>query len=558
MGRFSNKGSGGSSSVGGSSIPAITSTVTAGEVVSQGRLAVLGADNLAYMGDDPSVALNAVRPILNKAIVTNTFLSTLPTKPAGALAVNASNASNTLGRSLYGGAALSNGNYVVAWQLNATPYTVQFAIFNNAGVQQGSVISVDALTATDNSGFNISIAALTGGGFALAFSRNLTPWAHYAVYDNAGSVVKALTTLKTGLSGVTTVKTLALSNGGFAVVYMSLADSLQNFVTFDASGTIVTTHTAIGGGYTSGFVEAAAFTAAQGGGFVVAYSTSTTTRAIKYSNAGAVVVATQPTGGAASGYSNVCVLAGGGYAVATLTGTDVDVSVFNSAGVQLGSTTSTGTSVAGTPAPVLAPLSNGDVAVAAGGAAGNTTLSYWSGTTGLKYVSVLYATLPLAVNTPVSILPIKAGGVSVISGSAQAVFDASGALVNDVGTVNSSYGTSGTYAVPALLFTLTSSIKAAADVAAYGSVLSGVLTVGQLNMYMQKLTPIGVFAGSAAAGVPVPIQYTGNATLTTAFAQPINIDAQALKPPGQRMSIIGNSVIMQGLQPANASKRNIN
>ncbi|MDD5175755.1 MAG: hypothetical protein PHQ05_04960 [Sterolibacterium sp.] len=562
MGRYINSGSG--SGVGGSSAtPAITTTVTTGEAVTQGQIAVLGADSLAYMGADPSVMLNAVRPVSAPSPITNTFLSSVPIIPDGAPVVNASNASaNLTGQSTFAGAVLSNGNYVVAWQLGTGNFTPQFAIFNSLGVQQGATVSVDNVAAIDATGFVVSLCALTGGGFALAFFRNVAPWFQYAVYDNTGAVVKALTTVNaatTAAGGY--VSAVALSNGGFALAYYASTAGYK-FVIYNSAGTIVANHTTIDAA-ASGYVTAASFTAAQGGGFVVAYSTvAAGTKVVKYTNAGAVAVAAQATGGGNSGYSNVCVLAGGGYATVTINGS-FKVAVFNAAGAQQGATLSIGTAMTAT-WPMIAALSSGDVAVASTGTTGNTVLAYVSGTTGTLLKSVLYSVLSLAVGSSavLSMLPIKQGGVSIMANiggtGVSAVFDANASLVNPVGAIPAAHGGCGSS--PPVLFALPTAVNPNANLAVFGGAQQsgGALAIGLLNMFVQKLVPIGVFSASAAQGASVPVQYTGNATLATAFAQPYNVDTQSQSPPGQRMNVLGNSIVMSGIQASSRVRRYIN
>ena len=559
----------GESGAGGTSAqPIYYTTVTAGEDVTQGQVAVLGADNLAYYAADPSTSANTVRPIVNISPITNAFLSATPAKPTafGTNRANSTNASSSWTGNTFAGAALSNGNYVVAWQLADTPYTVQFAIFNNAGVQQGATVSVDALAATSATYFGVSIAALVGGGFVLAFSRNVTPWCQYAVYDNTGAVIKALTIVNAGITGADTqIYALALSNGGFALVYMCRTNSLQNFATYDAVGALVVAHTTIGGASGSGYVCAAAFCAAHGGGFVVAYSTPDTgTQVKKFTNAG-VLVGAASTGGQNYAWSAVAVLTGGGYAVATLqSGTNfVCVTVFNAAGNPVTGSATTGTAVTGSIFTRIAALSGGDLAVACNGNSGNTTLSYWSGTTGALLKSVLGSVLPITYNSnsELAIVPTKSGGVSIIASLAgtqlSAVFDANANLINPVATIPAAYATVGN--TQPLMFALASTIKPSADVVVFaGQPSSGGFVVGQLVTYVQKYVPIGVFTGPALKGNPVQIQYTGAISLVTSFLQPYTVDAQSMSPPGQRMSIIGNSVLMAGIQTTPSNRRNIN
>ena len=60
------------------------------------------------------------------------------------------------------------------------------------------------------------------------------------------------------------------------------------------------------------------------------------------------------------------------------------------------------------------------------------------------------------------------------------------------------------------------------------------------------ITPIGV--ASAVAGSNVTVQFLGSANTRLSMSLPYSVDANYQSPPGQRMSIIGNTAILQGVQ----------
>ncbi|MYM70539.1 hypothetical protein GTP45_27555 [Pseudoduganella sp. FT55W] len=552
-----------------SSQPVYYTTVTVGEDVQQGQIAVLGEDNLAYYGADPAVPANSVRPIVNLTPIINAILMPAPARPTDTNGINSTNQSSSWGGlNCIAGAALSNGNYVVAWQLNSGNFPVQFAIFNNAGQQQGAVVTVDGAAATGTTAFCVSIAALTGGGFALAFGRTVAPWVQYGVYDNNGAVVKALTAVNAAITGVggggTQIYALALSNGGFALAYMNTSVPVTAYAVYDATGTVVKANTALAGGG-NGFVQGAAFSAAQGGGFVIAYSTQTNgTMVQKFKNDGTAVAAAAATGGGNSNYSAVTPNGNaGGFAVASLVSANLTVTLYNTNGIQAAAPASAGAVSTGATYPRIVGLANGDVAVAMMGSGTNITLAFHSGTTGKVLKSYTYAQIPLTYNSnaDVSLYATKAGGLSLIGmlsgGSLQCAFDANYNLAAPYVALPTPYVPYGN--TPPVFFPLVNPVKASADLAVLaGQTNTGGLFVGQIMPYMPRFIPLGVYTNNAAKGQTAQVQYTGSISLAVGFQAPYNVDAQSQTPPGQRMSIVGNSVIMNGMQSSSRVRRNIN
>lgn len=561
MGRYLTSAINASGANGG--VQALTTTATAGEAIQANDLLVLGTDNLAYFATDPSVPANFVRPPFNPNPVTNAFMNPTPSVPAGAPVPNTNNAAaNLVGVATLAGAPLSNGNFIVAWMAADSSF-IQFAIFNQSGEQQGATVNIDAVVPASIS-FNITVTALIGGGFVLAFCRNVAPWCQYAVYSNSGAVVKALATVNATIATATAtiVKSIALSSGGFTLAYYAPSIGVR-FCTYDATGASVSGHILIDA--TAGnYVEGAAFTAAQGGGFVLAYGTSATgTKVQKINNAGAFIGSPNSTGSQNFGYSNVCVLIGGGYAVVAQPGPGkaMLVSVFKGDTTLVGTQVQIGTAITQSVPPVIVPLSTGDCAVAATGNAGNTPMAYVSGTTGALLKTVSYSTLPLNANSnsAFAMAPTKSGGVSVIAGGgggtySSGVFDANAQPVNPVGLVPAAYQHLGSTAP--LLFPMPNQVRATADFAIYVVGTSAGLAIGFINILMQKLTPLGVATASAAKASAVPVQVTGNATTRLGFAQPYAVDANGVSPPGQRMSIMGNQALLNGVQ--SVSRRQIN
>lgn len=519
-----------------SGMPSAFTNLTAGEAISQGDVVTLGTDGNAYYAADPYYLANIVRP-MSSAAQTDVILNASPISPSSAPSVNNGTSASSLPWQTYTGAALSNGNYVVAWQLSATPYSFQFAIFNSSGVQQGNVVTLTSPAGTNTTNCCSSIAPLTGGGFAVAMCTNTAPWLQYAVYDNNGNVVKALATVNATISAANgMVQAIPLSNGGFTLLYSALTNNLIGFAVYDLNGnnTAAFTNLSAAG---SGYIQGAAFTAAQGGGFVVAYSTANNgTQVAKYTNAGVLVGSAVATSGSNYGYSNVAVLTGGGWAVAAVTSTTTTtVSVFNSSGTLVKSTA--GPAVTGNVFPGIVGLSNGDLAVVTPSAASGSGLIYYSGTTGNKTYAASGFTAPAAILPP-AILPTKTGGVQLVYQSYMGVFDSNANLLSKSTATPAAYSSTGT-GVP-VLFAITNSIKASADAAIFAVVVGTTLCIAQIVQYMGAFIPIGIATAAAAAGGTVKVQVLGAAQTRINFFMPYTINT-----PVQRMTLLGNLALMQ-------------
>ncbi|HEX2554545.1 MAG TPA: calcium-binding protein [Microvirga sp.] len=138
---------------------------------------------------------------------------------------------------------LSNGNFVVVAELEypGSDFDVRAYVVNSSGTLVSNV-SIATAGADDDS--VPSVAALEGGGFAVAWQRTIGAdtevW--YAVYNNAGGVVKAPTLLDTTGSVNQNPSITALANGGFAIAYEDSGWGGDREITlgrFEADGTQV-------------------------------------------------------------------------------------------------------------------------------------------------------------------------------------------------------------------------------------------------------------------------------------------------------------------------------
>ncbi len=136
-------------------------------------------------------------------------------------------------------AVLTNGNIVQAWSSHVStptnPNCVYFRVVDSSGtvVVSPTVVST---TYTQTADSNVSVVALTGGGFAIGWINSAggtANSANYAIYSNTGSVVTAATQDTSFAAGASSapIQMTKLANGGFAIAvkYSSGAIYLRSY-----------------------------------------------------------------------------------------------------------------------------------------------------------------------------------------------------------------------------------------------------------------------------------------------------------------------------------------
>lgn len=125
-------------------------------------------------------------------------------------------------------AKLSNGNVVVVWMQGSysprTASSVYFKITNSSNVE---VVPPTLIDSAADPAFSIaSVAALTGGGFAVAWRK--ANFVNYAVYSNTGTVVAASATQSiTQTTTAPTTMVVGTTNGGFVVAYWNTTSTVR-------------------------------------------------------------------------------------------------------------------------------------------------------------------------------------------------------------------------------------------------------------------------------------------------------------------------------------------
>ncbi len=565
---------GSSSGVGGSSAtPAITTTVTAGEAVQQGDILVQGADGSAYWAMDPSKLSTgaALRPLSAVAAAVGMLLA-----PTATNALVSSQSAYVLNDAQ--SARLSNGNVVHTWSNSSAPYNSVFMITDPVG----GVIAPPTNGPVNSSGTGVVICALTGGGFVLASVSQAAGYnTYFTVYDNNGAVTVATTRFgsgtQVGTGSYMVLALLALSNGNFAMAadMVSGATQVPHLGVFTPAGAVVRAVAQViaptaGAGPASSTTSLVQLT---GGGFGMACSTSdglnTTARFLTFNAAGVQQGATISGRTRVSGLGQLRAVAlqNGGWMVAEVSAATFIpfVYIFNAAGVQQGATIidldTGGAYVVTLGNPVL--LSSGNVFLTFVGGTVSHGISAFvltpagaklagTGTTGNVIMTGQSGLAPVLIpvgNDAIGMYPGNGSVLKTFKYTASAITP----YLADISVACVS-GNNGTRLIPTVFATA----PAGAVTFMVVGVAPTTVTVESRCLYRQASTPIGVASASAASSSAVPVQITGNATLRQGFAQPVSIDATGSTIPGQRMSVVGNQAILNGIQLANTGRRQIN
>jgi len=133
---------------------------------------------------------------------------------------------------------VNSSSYVVAW---VSGTTLKFAIYTNAGAVVKSATTVSATSITDQT--NWDVQALVGGNIVFAW-YNSSSGLSYSIYDSSGTAVLA-TTVSEASSQPRNISILRQSGGGFFLYYLNAAASSYKFSRYNSSGTLQGTLTTV-------------------------------------------------------------------------------------------------------------------------------------------------------------------------------------------------------------------------------------------------------------------------------------------------------------------------
>lgn len=557
----------------------ITASFTSNDSISVGDVVTLGVDGNAYWVADPSLGVtqvSAARP----AFLSSTAYSTLVSNATIATGGLGSNAANTC--ISISSAVLTNGNIVVAW-MNSAATAVFFAIYNPNGVLQGSVTTV-ASSGLNTGNPGCSVAALSGGGFVVTWlslvSANYYP--SFAIYTNSGSVTTAATSTGSTYNSTPnyTPVAIALTGGGFAIVYPGSNSGLFIcYGVYTATGGTTQTVTPLSVNCNSPNSQWSAC-ALTTGGFAVAFNNASTTVYLQFfTSAGATSGARQTvvTTGSTVPFVLIASLTGGNVVVVTGNATatyGIYAYVYNTSGTLQGSGVALDTSSSAPFATygsgslnwAVAALSNGNAQVV--WASLGTGISTFNNTT-IKTAQVTSAgalvsgskttLLASGGNTALAIAPTADGGSLAFYSSSTTTLYATklSAASAILGTVTTSITIGATGDIDQYVAVSSGSATAFAGAISSSSTYPNVLLTYYNGTTLARV-PIGVAQNAASATQTVTVQLTGVVTARIAPVQPYVCNYNLSPTPGQAISWIGNTVILQGIYPAPTAKNHIN
>lgn len=530
----------------GSGLPTIFTSLKAGEAVQKGDILTLGGDALVYYAQEPGALGSALRPLSSVSAVQNAPLVPLITiSPAVPVPGSGSAISAT---------ALADGNMLVGWRTTAS---VNIAIYRPDGTPVLAATNIES-GPNPASGSMIKVKALVGGGFAVGWGSYVgtifTP--RFAIFNAAGERQGSIINVENPATSVVTlaIDIVQLQNGNIVFAYgcYNGTNYQPRFSIYSTAGVAQASNVQVDSSMTVSLGLAISsfamlvVAALTGGGFVYGFSlydgTNSTPYFRRYDNAGAAQGARVPLGAttAVNGAPvGLVAMTDGGFVVSGA----ASIRKYDASGTGLGAAT-TGLAYG----HCITPLAGGTYRVAAcEGATGLHILVF--NAAGVQVGSTIKLGAGTAANSPVSEVALQDGSlVFSYPNTVNARFTRTDANLNVIGTADTqvSNGAGATSAV--FGFSLVNPINT--DIPNFGVLYGGSIGVafGTYFSGVQKMTLIGVAASSAPKNGDVSVQISGVATLRQPFKVPYVTDTRANATPGQKLSVVGNTAVLMGIQ----------
>lgn len=520
-----------------------TSAFKAGMAVVANTLAAKAADGKLYMALEPGKPGSSLLPLSQASDIFN-GLQSLPTLFA----------TGVQGR--IASVVLPSGNVLLLWAEAQAPYNVKLCIVDPHGVPQfGGAKTVGPSSISGGGGLPwVCAALLANGNVVLAYNAGGKPV--FAIYDQTATLVKAPTAVDAA-STVYALSVAALKGGNFVLCYNILStNEVPTYAVYNANGVQVLAATALRAAPANNATSvASAVCALAAGGFVCAYSINvggSNSNYFKRFDAAGVLQGSESllrSGNVTNSGVVMRPMAGGGFAI--IETADVRLNVLNATGVLQG------TGLSREPG-----FTQNNIAIASHPAFDGGVITWQSGTSGV--VKAMTYNAAGGNNT------VNVSNTASNSGQVLALMDAIGNCV--IAWADSSHKLAAasyhanliqiaSNVYPAMVADLNAS--ALAGTAAYLSsplhpsastfmlalpTVSGNAAFGIFNAYVAARTTVGMFTANAAAGTNVNVQFSGVATLSTAFDNILVADYRAQSQIGIKFSVVGNSVLMWGVQ----------
>lgn len=217
-------------------------------------------------------------------------------------------------------AKLTNGNMVVVWVSQfSSSSAANFRIINEAGTE---VVATTSMGTGNNGQPLIAVAALTGGGFAAAWTSGAATLV-YAIFNNSGVVVTSATS--EGAIGVSnsSITVAARPDGSFIIAVNDTSASQARFKIYSATGVQVLAWTNIVA-YPAARARTAVAVRSDNSFVIGAYTSATNIQYYVYNSAGASTSNATLISGSNANSSN------GHFDMATLTNNSVVFIYLNS------------------------------------------------------------------------------------------------------------------------------------------------------------------------------------------------------------------------------------
>ncbi len=515
--------------------------------ISVGDLVVLGVDGKAYWATDPNSAPGfypALRPISSPSDGSLFMVQgeTLLPEFSGYAPPTTSNTGPDP-------ILLSNGNIAILIP-TGSPNGYQISVRNSLGAAQGPLISIVA--PINNATFNM--VPFPSGGFVIAYENSASNVV-FSIYDNLGNNVAGPTTISTPINtGSKNISLNILSNGNFVITWMAVISGVAQAycAIYSPSGSqILAPFSALTSATGTTLVPSAC--ALSGGGFVVAaQSTAMDANFAIYSNSGAAgatgVIPTIDSGESILAFAIVAV-SGGGFGSFCSQATSLSAGIFSAAGTQIGATLNVSIANNRNWVAVTPTLDGGFI-----GSFQNSTQfnAFYYPPSGVSPST--HATFTLTVpnsNIPGQLIALSDGTLVASVSGVIARFGLDGIQLGNTLTVATLFpnsgGVCGICAVPNTAGYSSSTAPVPIEIVA-GNPSSGQVFYSVVST-QQAVSPVGVATAAASAGQNVTVQITGGVTTRLSFKYPLILDYRGNSPvPGQYMSIVGNTAILQGVQ----------
>jgi hypothetical protein len=518
----------------------LTANIIAAEAIKAGDIVVIGSDGLGHYALPPDAPGAMFRPIIQPSPinVANGIQETI------ILAPSAANTSNHIGEKSI---LLPNGNVVFIYTAGGNTQASVVSL-------NGSLVGSQILGANDGIDFSVDAVLLSNGNIAAFFHVAPSSALAMAVIDKNANFVLQTAIIETSTGGGA-ISADVMIDGNLIVAYTDGQNRSPKIQIRTASGGVVTagfipnTSSAPVANNTSVSVNAL-----KAGGFSLVYATTDGTNgqvyACVFSGIGSALsnniqVGQPQTGSTIGAFVKSVALPDGGFAVVAYggNGPGFALNIFNNNAQPQGANIvldaydgNDSVNRAG-----ITVLENGNIAVI-WRVFGNAYGAVYT-TAGLPIVQ---KTSFGAFSSSVAITTIPRGGAAVALQGASELF---------IGALDNNLSGNFTAALPAGLqnsIPLIQPIAAAIYTSATGLIagtVSSNVTVGIFASYkIDQATPIGVATTATGANQDLTVQTAGVATVRLSFGQPYSLDANNNTPPGQKMSVIGNTAILKGIQ----------